>query len=144
MRLDFLILADKAEAIGGKLYLMGGAFDRIGLAAIPGPAQFDVAIGVLVGYGETNFKHAFELRCEDPDGKVVLQGPQGMLEVGRPPGMAAGAEQRALLVFAGPFVFPAAGAYSWTLVLDGVLQPPTRFVVEQARPLIPVPPPSGG
>jgi hypothetical protein len=144
MRLDFLLLADKAEAIGGKLYVMGGAFDRVGLTAIPGPAQFDVALGVLVGYNETNLKHAFEIRCEDPDGNVVLQGPQGVLEVGRPPGMAPGAEQRALLVFAGPFVFPAAGEYAWVLVLDGVPQAPTRFRVEQARLVGPLPPRSGG
>jgi hypothetical protein len=144
MRLDFLLLADKAEALGGKLYLMGGAFDQVRLTAIPGPAQFDVAIGILVGYNETNLKHAFELRCEDPDGRVVLQGPQGILEVGRPPGMASGCEQRALLVFAGPFVFPAAGEYSWILVLDGAPQPPTRFRVEPAQLLAPMAPPSAG
>ncbi len=133
VRLDFLILADKAEAIGGKLYLMGGGFDRVRLATIPGAAQFDVAVGILVGYNETNLKHAFELRCEDPDNNLVFDAPQGAIEVGRPPGMTPGSEQRALLVFAGPFPFRAPGDYSWVIVLNGERQPPTRFRVEQAH-----------
>lgn len=131
MRLDFLILADKAEAIGGKLYLMGGAFDRVGMTTIPGPAQFDVAAGLLVGYNETNVQHAFELRCEDADNNLVFPPAQGAIEVGRPPGMAAGSEQRALVVFAGPFTFGATGDYAWVLVLNGEWQPPTRFRIEQ-------------
>jgi hypothetical protein len=143
MRLDFLILADKAEAIGGKLYLMGGGFDRIRMAAIPGTAQFDVAVGMLVGYNETNQKHGFELRCEDQDNNLVFDSPRGAIEVGRPPGMTAGSEQRALLVFAGPFAFKATGDYSWVFVLNGERQPPTRFRVEQAQLLAPIaiPPP---
>ena len=140
MRLDFLVLADKAEAIGGKLYLMGGGFDRVRLAAIPGAARFDVAVGILVGFNETNLQHAFELRCEDPDNNLVFDAPRGAIEVGRPPGMTAGSEQRALLVLAGPFPFPAAGDYSWVLVLNGERQPPTRCRVEQAQLLAPVPP----
>jgi Family of unknown function (DUF6941) len=132
VRLEFLILADKAEAIGGKLYLMGGGFDRVWMTAIPGPAQFDVAVGVLVGYGETNQQHSFELRCEDAAGNVVVEAPRGAIEVGRPPGMAAGSEQRALLVFGGPFAFREPGEYAWVLALDGQRQSPTRFCVERA------------
>jgi len=36
MQLDFLILADRAEAVNGKLYLLGGAWDRLGLTSLPG------------------------------------------------------------------------------------------------------------
>ena len=136
MRLDFLILADKAEAIGGKLYLMGGAFDRMGMTTIPGLAQFDVAAGLLVGYNETNVQQAFELRCEDADNNLVFQAAQGAIEVGRPPGMAAGSEQRALVVFAGPFTFGAPGDYAWVLVLNGERQPPTRFRIEKQSALV--------
>lgn len=140
MRLDFLILADKAEAIGGKLYLMGGGFDRVGMTAIPGPAQFDIAMGLLVGYNETNLKHSFELRCEDADGNLVFPPAQGVFEVGRPPGMSAGSEQRALMVFGGPFTFRQTGDYSWVVTVNGERQPATRFRIEQARLLAPIPP----
>ena len=141
MRLDFLILADKAEAIGGKLYLMGGGFDRVGMTALPGPARFDVAMGLLVGYNETNLKHGFELRCEDPDGNLVFPAVQGTFEVGRPAGMTAGSEQRALMVFGGPFTFQATGDYCWVVALDGERQPATRFRIERAQLVGPVAPP---
>ncbi len=139
MRLDFLILADKAEAIGGKLYLMGGGFDHVGMTAIPGPAQFDVAMGLLVGYNETNLKHSFELRCEDADGNLVFPSAAGFFEVGRPPGMSAGSEQRALMVFRGPFTFRETGDYSWVVTVNGVPQPATRFRVDRAQLLAPFP-----
>ncbi len=141
MRVDFLLLADHAEAIGGKLYMMGGGFDRVGMIQLPGMAQFDVAVGVLVGYNETNQQHAFELRCEDADNVLAFPPVQGSFEVGRPPGMAAGSEQRAIMVLRGPFPFKAQGEYSWVAVVDGERQPPTRFRVEQAHVLAPVQPP---
>ena len=140
MRLEFLILADRAEAIGGKMYLMGGGFDRVRMTALPGAAQFDVAVGILVGYGETNQQHLFELRCEDAAGNVVVEAPRGAIEVGRPPDMVAGSEQRALLVFGGPFAFRAPGDYAWVFVLDGQRQPPTRFRVERAAVSAPAAP----
>jgi hypothetical protein len=141
MRLDFLILADKAEAVGGKLYLMGGGFDRVGLSQLPGSAQLDVALGILVGYNETNQQHSFELRCEDADNGEVFPAVQGSFEVGRPPGMGVGNEQRAIIVLRGPFPMKAAGDYSWVVSLDGERQPATRFRVEQAQLPGQAPPP---
>ena len=29
VEIDFMLLADKAEVLGGKLYMMGGAWDRL-------------------------------------------------------------------------------------------------------------------
>ena len=119
MKVEFVVLADRAEVLGGKLYLMGGGFDRVGLVQIPGPAQFDVAVSVLVDYHETNVQHSFELGCVDPDGHAVLEPMRGALEVGRPPGMTAGSSQRAMIVLRGPFQFPAPGEYAWNASVDG-------------------------
>ena len=55
--------------------------------------------------------------------------------------MAAGSEQRAMIVLRGPFLFPAIGEYSWVAVLNGERQERTSFRVEQAQMLAPVPPP---
>ena len=35
MDVDFALLADSAEAVNGKLYMMGGAFDSIWATAVP-------------------------------------------------------------------------------------------------------------
>ena len=139
MRLDFLILADRAEAINGKLYMVGGGFDRIGVAEVPGRADYDVALGFLVDYNETNEPHEFSLTVEDEDGKVVLGPIGGRMEVGRPPGMARGQEQRVIVVLRGPFPANATGGFKWVPVLDGQSHAPTRFRVDRLA----VPAPSG-
>ena len=136
MRLDFLMIADRAEAINGKLYMVGGAFDRVGITALPGPANYDLALGFMVEYNETNEPHEFSVSVQDEDDQVVL-GPIGArIEVGRPAGMVAGQEQRVVIVLRGPFPVQAAGNYKWVPSLDGVPAEPTRFRVD----LITLPP----
>jgi hypothetical protein len=133
MRLDFLILADRAEAIGGKLYMVGGAFDQVRVPDVPGSADFDVAIGFLVDYNETNEPHEFSLTIEDADNNVLLGPIGGRLEVGRPAGMKAGQVQRVVLVLRGPFPIPVTGDLRWVPLLDGTPAAPTRFRVEKLR-----------
>jgi len=141
MLIEFIVLADRAEVLGGKLYLMGGGFDRVAVTQLPGAAKFDVAVSVLVDYHETNVQHLFEISCLDPDGGQVFEPMRGALEMGRPPGMSVGGAQRAMLVLQGPFTFPAAGEYSWAAKVDD--GPTTRvgFRVEQLQVLAPMPPP---
>ena len=119
MDLDFLLLADHAEAVNGKLYLMGGGWDRIALAQFPGPASFDVAMGVLVGYTETNEPHEFQLTLEDDDNEVVLGPVTGQFELGRPPGLKPAQAQRFMVAVRGPFPLQQPGCYHWVATLDG-------------------------
>jgi hypothetical protein len=138
MRLDFLLLSDRAEAINGKLYLMGGGFDRVAVSQLPGTASYDIALGFLVPYNETNERHTFTVRLEtqdneivaSPDGRRVEVG--GQFEVGRPPGLIAGQDQRVIVVVRGPFPAPAAGVFGWVPLIDGREFERTRFAIEQA------------
>jgi hypothetical protein len=140
MRLDFLVLADRAEAINGKLYMVGGGFDRVGLMELPGSAVYDLALGFLVDYNETNEPHTFSLKLEDEDGNAVLGPIGGRVEVGRPAGMTAGQEQRVIIVLRGPFPVQRAGGFKWVPELDGVRHEATRFFVDQVQPpVLPVP-----
>jgi len=131
MDADYLILADRAEAVTGKLYMVGGGWDRVGLFQIPGPADFDVALGVLVGYNETNVPHQIGLALEDEDNKSVVPPINAQFELGKPPGMKAGQAQRFQLVLRGPFQIPKPGAYHWVVSLDGERKAITRFWVDQ-------------
>lgn len=131
MDADYLILADRAEAVNGKLYVVGGGWDRVGMLQIPGPADFDVALGVLVGYNETNAPHRIELALEDDDNKNVQPAINAQFELGKPAGMKAGQAQRFQLVLRGPFTIPKPGAYHWVVSLDGVRKATTRFWVDQ-------------
>lgn len=133
MRLDFLLLADKAEALNGKLYLMGGGFDRVGITEAADAVHFDVALGVLVEYRETNLLQRFEVALEDADNKPILTA-EVELEMGRPPGMVPGQDQRAIFVVRGPFPIKAPGQYSWVITIGGKRAEPTRFYVDKVAP----------
>jgi|SRR5215472_7874872 len=132
MDLDFLLVADRAEAVNGKLYLLGGGWDRITLPHYPGPANFDVALGVLVGYTETNEKHEFQLRLEDDDNQVVLGPVAGQFELGRPPGLKPAQAQRFMVAVRGPFVLPRPACYHWVATLDGRQVGRTTFWADPA------------
>lgn len=137
-----MLLADRAEAVNGKLYMVGGGFDRVGLVQIPGPADFDVAVGVLVGYNETNVPHRIELALEDEDNKPIQAAIQAQFEIGKPAGMKLGQAQRFQLVLRGPFAIPKAGAYHWAVSLDGERKAVTQFWVDKVElPALGLPPP---
>ena len=131
MNLDVLLVADRAEAVNGKLYLMGGGWDRITLPQYPGPANFDVALGVLVGYTETNVRHDFALTMEDDDNQVVLGPVSGQFELGRPPGIKPAQDQRFMVAVRGPFPLPGPGCYHWVATLDGVRAGRTTFWADE-------------
>jgi hypothetical protein len=127
MELDFLLVADRAEAVNGKLYLMGGGWDRIALTQFPGQATFDVAMGVLVGYAETNEPHEFRLTLEDDDNQVVVGPVTGQFELGRPAGLKPAQAQRFLVAVRGPFPLQQPGCHHWVATLDGHVAGRTTF-----------------
>jgi len=130
MRLDFLIMADKAEAINGKLYMIGGGFDRVGVPQSQPLAFYDLALGFLVDYNETNESHEFSLALKDADNNDLRPPLAGQIEVGRPAGMTAGQEQRVIIVFRGPFPVSGPGNLRWIPTLDGQEAESTRFRVD--------------
>jgi hypothetical protein len=117
--LDFLLVADRAEAVNGKLYVLGGGWDRIALPAFPAQANFDVALGVMVAYRETNEQHTFQLTLEDDDNQVVLGPISGQFELGRPPGIRPAQAQRFMVAVRGPFPIERPGCLHWVVTLDG-------------------------
>jgi len=50
MEFDYALLADHAEVINGKLYLMGGGWDVRHAPQAPARAQFAVALGASSAY----------------------------------------------------------------------------------------------
>ncbi|MEJ5220475.1 MAG: hypothetical protein WHT63_00530 [Tepidiforma sp.] len=110
MQIEYALLADHAEVLNGKLYLMGGGWDVRQAPAAPARAQFAVAIGVRVEWDETNVPIALQLRLEDDDGAAVFQ-LAGQLNVGRPPHVPAGSSQLIQAAVALNAELPAYGGY---------------------------------
>lgn len=97
MEVEWLIIADAAQVVGGKLYLLGGGYDRVMLPKTPpAPHSMSVAVSFRVPWNETNVKHNFELEILDGDGHKIFGG-SGQFEVGRAPGILPGQDQRTQL-----------------------------------------------
>jgi len=91
----YILLADFAEAIGGKLYIQGGGWSQLHLGAPV--ADIYVAGMVYVPWDDANRRRRLLLQLIDQDGvEVTLDGQpvemRGEFEVGRPPGMTPGTE----------------------------------------------------
>jgi hypothetical protein len=132
IRQEFLLLADGAEAVNGKIYILGGGMERYLARSFPVALKADVALGILVGWADTNNRHALELKFMDEDSNPII-GIEAEFEVGRPAGAKPGQDIRNLLAIKGPFPIPEPGAYKLVIALDGKDQdPPFCFWVDQA------------
>ena len=122
-----LLLADAAEVVQNKLYILGGGWSVTG----PGPCTGAIAVQIRVPWDQANRRHRFELTLLDTDGNPVLlesapgEQPQplqggGQFEVGRPTGVLPGTpiEWSFVLNFVN-LPLPAAGRYVWELKING-------------------------
>ena len=76
MEVDFAFLADKADIVGGKLYVLGGAFDAISAKQVPVVhSQMTLAIRFLLSPSEVNREHKLEVILMDSDGKRIIALP---------------------------------------------------------------------
>ena len=119
-----MLLADAAQAVDNKLYILGGGWSIIG----PTPSPSAIALKLEVPWDQTNKKHSIELALFDADGKAVVvatpQGDQpvqvnGQFEVGRLPGLAPGTPIDLALAFNfGAFPLPPGGRFTWRLSIN--------------------------
>jgi hypothetical protein len=117
-----LLLADFAQVADGKLTVVGAGWDKTG----PGPSPSGIGLLIGVPWDDTNIRHTVELRLIDSDGQPVADpnghpiGLQSHFEVGRPPGLLAGADQSvALAMNIGPLPLKPGLRYVWELSIDG-------------------------
>ena len=117
-----LLLSDFAEAVNGKLYVMGGGWNV--LFAGGQPVNTSLAILVVVPWDQTNQRHELTIDLLTDDGEPVDMGGQrvavsGDFEVGRPPGIKPGTSMNTPFVwnFNGLVLEP--GGYEWKLAIDG-------------------------
>ena len=117
-----LILCDFAEAVNGKLYVMGGGWNVL---YAPGePVTMAVAAIVAVPWDQTNRPHELALELLTQDGaSVEVEGEAlsvtGEFELGRPPGIKPGSSLNAPFVWTFAGLVLEAGGYEWKLSLNG-------------------------
>jgi len=128
MEADFLILADAAQVQGDKLYMLGGGWSVIWAKQFPVTHPMAVVIGVLVSWQETNQRHQFRLEILSADGESKANA-EGEFEMGRPPGLPAGAAQRMMIVANLALQLDGPGHFEAVLTLDGTVGKRASFGV---------------
>jgi hypothetical protein len=119
---DFLILADRAESVNGKLYLMGGAWDQIGVIDFAKPVTFSIALGILIPWNATNQDHKLQVHLVDEDGTRLFTMDGGM-RAGRPPQLPQGGAQHNVLAITVAAVLSKPGEFT---VEASINQEPSR------------------
>ncbi len=127
------MLADSAQAIGGKLFLMGGGWAVIG----PQPSPSALAGIVQVAWDEANQNHTISFELFNADGKpFMVPTPMGLqafkiemqFQVGRPPGVAAGTEFNVpIAINLAPLPLEPGQRYEWRVAIDGQQFPELRL-----------------
>jgi hypothetical protein len=122
-----MILADAAQAIENKLYVLGGGWSVTGPDATPSA----IAIALKVPWDEANARHDLRIELIDADGRPIVVGSpedegkpvviESQFEVGRPPGLRPGTPiDLAFAVNISPLPLPPGGRYEWRLTIDGL------------------------
>jgi hypothetical protein len=134
-----MLLADSAQAVGGKLYILGGGWSVTG----PDPASFALAVKIEGPWDQADLSHTFKLSLFDSDGHVVVkETPDGAhpveidagFEVERAPGLRPGSPIDVPLAFTfAPIPLEAGERYVWRLEIDGMSEEDWR-VAFSTRP----------
>lgn len=120
MRAEWVILADSAEIVSGKLYVLGGGWQRLSIAkGFPNTHRCAISMAVEVPWSETNARHEFQVVMQDQDGREEPMGVKGHFEVGRPAGITPGQDQRVQIASGITLNIRAAGPYRLVLRIDG-------------------------
>ena len=103
---DYLLVADRAEVVNGKLYIMGGSWDRIQPPKFPHRMMLGIAIGVRIPFAHTDDQHEVSVELHHDETRLV--GFKAKLTTGRPPGMA-GMDMLVPMAFNIPIAIPDEG-----------------------------------
>ena len=71
MKIEYALLADAAQAVGGKVFVLGGGWNLFRSASYPAPVQFAVAIGLGFSRECDEESASFPLGALDPDSAAV-------------------------------------------------------------------------
>ena len=132
---EWLILADAAQVVGGKLYLLGGGWDRLTVnSGFPVSQNVAVALSLLVPWNRTNEQHSFQIEIITVDSEKLAK-IEGAFEVGRRPRMPKGQPQRTQVATGMLINFKMPGEFVIIASVDGEQKQRFPFYVEASPAL---------
>ncbi len=133
MQIGFIVLADRSEAVNGKLYSLGAGWNMLRFPELPAEFAFSIGLGIDVPWEETNTRQNLEVHIEGPDGERLGEAFSMEIEAGRPAGTIPGQEQRMVLALGSQARFERAGPHAVVLAVGGEPLGRTRFYVVDLR-----------
>lgn len=114
-----MMAADAVEAIGGKLYILGGGWDIMTVGSFAQPITFGLACTLLVPWNETDDDHTLTLAIEDADAHEVAPRLSINFKTGRSPTIPKGAPTRVAVGVKAAVTMPGPGSYAFVARVDG-------------------------
>lgn len=113
-----MLLCDSAQAVSGKLFILGGGLSVVG----PKPQPMALGLHVGVPWDQANVKHTWRIELHDEDGQPAMIGEKalsiaGNFEAGRPAGLRPGSPLGVALAINLP-PFPLAAGRTWIFSLS--------------------------
>lgn len=120
-----MLLADAAQVVDNKLYILGGGWSITG----PDPTPSAIAMKLDVPWDLAGSRHSWELALLDEDGVPVFfgEGPDSQalviandFELVQPDGVPPGTPlELAMAINLGPLPLPPGKRFVWQLTIDG-------------------------
>jgi hypothetical protein len=130
-----VLLCDAAQEVGGKLFILGAGWSRV----LPqGPLTMAIAVKLKVPWHAANQRLTIRLALLTEDGKPVTESSgnvvavEGLMEVGRPPGLRPGTALDSALAFTVNALTLDPGHYRWELTIASELLKSITFEVLDA------------
>lgn len=138
MKLEYALVADHAEIVHGRLFLMGGGRDVFPAEKVPALLRVALAVGVRIDWEETNLGHDIVVTVDDEDGKQLVR-IEAAVNVGRPAGLPPGSSQLAQFASALPLRVEKFGGFRVRITAGASPNAvehsiPFRVAETQARP----------
>lgn len=118
MDIEYALIADYAEIVAGKLYVMGGGWDSTTAPEVPAGIRMAVAVGVRLGWEEANTAIPVEMTVHDDDAQELVR-VNGAVQVGRPADQTPGSTQLAQIAINLQLSLPTFGGYRVRVVAGG-------------------------
>ncbi len=111
---DYLMLADHAEVVNGKVYAMGAGWDTIGATGFPHQLPVGIVVGFRIPWSHANRRQdiVIEIRRDESQDEPLMR-MEAQLETGRPAGRN-GKDALVPMALNGMVTIPVAGDYVLT------------------------------
>jgi len=83
MRIEYALLADAAQAVGGKVFVLGGGWNLFRAANYPAPVHLAIAMGLGFTSDEVGIKYPLNVVIADEAGVPIIPEMKGQVETGQ-------------------------------------------------------------